>query len=101
MIGTNSTLRPIVTGAFLLVADVSAEVVTLKDEDIDGEELEITVSQLVRHTRLAHGLTLCSAQGRTLSGSIALHDLGSRHFTSTHLYVGLSRATDGSKVSIA
>ena len=39
-----------------------------------GEEFEITVSQ---------------------------YDLGSRDFTNTHLCVGLSRATDGSKVSIA
>ena len=82
------------------MAEVSPDVVKFKDEDLDGEEFDISVSQLVRHTRLAHGLTLCSVQGRTLSGKIALYDLGSRHFTSTHLYVAVSRAIDGSLVAI-
>ena len=71
------------------------------DEDLGGEEFEVSVSQLVRRARLAHHLTLCSMQGRALSGTIALCDHDSRNFMSVHLYVGLSRATDGSKVAIA
>ena len=66
-----------------------------------GDEFEVSVSSLVKHTRLRHALTLCSVQGRTLSGTVALYDINSKHFTPTHLYVGLSRATDGRKVSIA
>ncbi len=101
MIGTNSTLRPIVNGAFLRAIRVSPEAVALKDEDLEGEEFDASLIQLVRHTRLAHGFTLCSVQGRTLSGTIALCDLDSWYFTRTHLYVGLRRATDGPKVAIA
>ncbi len=51
--------------------------------------------------RLVQGLMLFSVQGRVLNGNIALYDLDSRHFASTHLYVGLTRATDGSNVAIA
>ena len=102
MIGTNSTLKPTVNGAFLLVTHVSPDVVWLKGEDMGGDVVfEVSVSSLVKHTRLRRALTLCSVQGRTLSGTVALYDVTSKHFTSTHLYVGLSRATDGHKVSIA
>ena len=58
----------------------------------------MSVSSLVKHTRLRHALTLRSVQGRTLSGTVALYDINSKHFTPTHLYVGLSRATDGRTV---
>ena len=80
---------------------VSPDVVTLKDEDIGGEEFDVTVDQLIRHTRLRWALTLCSVQGRSLSGTIVVHDTHSRHFSTTHLHVALSRATDGRNVSIA
>ena len=101
LIGANSTLKPIVDGAFLLATRVSPDAVWLKDEDVGGDVFEVSVSSLVKHTRLRRALTLCSAQGRALSGTVALYDVNSKHFTSTHLYVGLSRATDGRKVSIA
>ena len=74
LIGSNSALRPIVNGAFLLVTKVSPDVVRLKDEDAGGEKFEVSVSQLVRHTRLRWALTLCSVQGRSLKGTVAIHD---------------------------
>ena len=100
--GANSTLRPIINGAFLIVTKISAtkETVFLKDEDIGGEEFEVTIHQLIKHTRLRHALTLRSAQGRSLHGTITIHDVSSTHFSSTHLYVALSRATRGRDVSI-
>ncbi len=61
----------------------SPEVIALKDEDLGGEEFEVSVSQLVRHMRSAHSFTPCSVQGRTLTGKIGLYDVESRHFTST------------------
>jgi hypothetical protein len=66
-----------------------------------AEEFEASVEQLAKHTRLRWALTLCSVQGRSLQGTIAVHDVGSVHFSQTHLYVALSRATDGALVSIA
>lgn len=98
LIGCNSTLKGIVNGAFLLVTAIG-EKIRVRDEDM-GVESEYTPLQLAKHTKLRWALTLCSVQGRSLKGTIAIHDTGSVHFDKTHLYVALSRATDGSCVHI-
>ena len=97
LIGRNSALQGIVNGAFLLVTAIQDDKITLLDEDI-GEQADFTAAQLAKHTRLRWALTLCSVQGRSLPGSIAIHNTRSRHFDVCHLYVALSRATDGAKV---
>jgi hypothetical protein len=99
LIGCNSTLRGIVNGAFLSVMAIAGDKIRVRDEDADVE-LECTPVQLAKHTRLRWALTLCSVQGRSLKGTIAIHDTASVHFTRTHLYVALSRATDGACVHI-
>ena len=93
-------MRGIVNGAFLLVTRVSPEAVWLQDEDTSGEELEVSAAQVAKHTRLRWALTLTSVQGRSLPGTIGIHDTNSRHFSAAHLYVALSRATDGANVTI-
>ena len=101
LIGCNSTLAGIVNGAFLKVTAIHDGKVFLKDEDVPGaREFSVTPTQLAKHTRLRWALTLCSVQGRSLPGTIAVHDTKSRHFDTTHLHVGLSRATDGGNVQI-
>ena len=88
-------------GAFLLVSEIGREgSVRLQDEDTK-EEFETSVEQIARHTKLRWALTICSVQGKSLPGTIAIHDVESVHFNDTHLYVALSRATDGANVSIA
>jgi hypothetical protein len=99
LIGCNSTLKGIVNGAFLIVTAIAGEKIRVRDEDT-GTEADYNPVQLAKHTRLRWALTLCSVQGRSLKGAIAIHDTGSRHFDKTHLYVALSRATDGSSVHI-
>jgi hypothetical protein len=99
LIGCNSTLKGIVNGAFLIVTALAGEKIRVQDEDTDVEA-EYSPVQLAKHTRLRWALTLCSVQGRSLKGTIAIHDTGSVHFDKTHLYVALSRATDGSSVHI-
>ena len=99
LIGRNSALQGIVNGAFLLVTAIQDDKITLLDEDI-GEQADFTAAQLAKHTRLRWALTLCSVQGRSLPGSIAIHNTRSRHFGVRHLYVALSRATDGANVHI-
>ena len=71
----------------------------LRDDDTGGE-FEASYEQLGRHTRLRWALNVFSVHGRSLSGSIAIHDTASPYFTVTHLYVALSRAVDGGSVSI-
>ena len=100
LIGCNSALQGIVNGAFLLVTAIEGDKIRLRDEDT-AEEFDYTPTQVARHTRLRWALTLCAVQGRSLPGTIALHDTRSRHFTVTHVYVALSRATDGATVYIA
>ena len=86
-------------GAFLLVKRVSPEGVWLQDEDT-GEELEVSTAQVAKHTRLRWALTLTSVQWRSLPGTVGIHDTSSRHFSAAHLYVVLSRATDGANATI-
>ena len=100
LIGCNCTLRGIVNGAFLLVTRVSPEAVWLQDEDTSGEELEVSAAQVAKQTRLRWALTLTSVQGRSLPGTVGIHDTSSRHFTAAHLYVALSKATHGANVTI-
>ena len=99
LIGRNSALQGIVNGAFLLVTAIQDDKITLLDEDL-GVQADFTAAQLAKHTRLRWALTLCSVQGRSLPGSIAIHNTRSRHFDVRHLYVALSRATDGANVHI-
>ena len=60
----------------------------------------MTPEQLGRHTRLRWALTIYGSQGRSLPGTIAVHDSHHPFFSLTHLYVALSRATDGANVSV-
>ena len=66
----------------------------------NGLQFYLTAEQVARHTRLAWTLTYPAVQGRTFQGSVGIWDLDSRHFTTRHLYVGVSRATDGALVGI-
>jgi len=102
LVGCNSTFPGIVNGAFLQVTAVRAGRISLKDEDVPAApELTVTPAQLAKHTRLRWALTLCSVQGRSLPGTVAIHDVRSQHFDRTHLYVALSRATNGGNVHVA
>ena len=60
----------------------------------------MSAAQVAKHTRLRWALTLTSVQGRSLPGTIGIHDTNSKHFSAAHLYVALSRATDGANVTI-
>ena len=102
LVGANNTMRPIVNGAFLEVVRLgpAKETAILRDEEIGGPEFEVTIRQLIKHTKLRHALTLTSVQGRTLTGTVTIHDCDSPHYEPTHLYVGTSRATSSRDVSI-
>ena len=99
LIGSN-TVGKFVNGAFLVVLELGSETARLQDEDTQ-EEFEVRLEQIAKHCRLRWALTLCSVQGRSLRGTIMIHDTESCFFSSTHLYVALSRAVDGGSVWIA
>ena len=99
LIASNTTGK-FVNGAFLTVCGITPEGISLQDEGTE-ECYEASAEQIAKHTKLRWALTLCAVQGKSLDGTIAIHDTRSVHFNVKHLYVALSRATDGAKVSIA
>ena len=66
-----------------------------------GVNFEMTAEALSKTCILAWALTYPKVQGITEAGTVFLHDLGSKHFKKCHLYVGLSRVTNGKHIFIA
>ena len=68
-------------------------------EDVAKETLlETTVQLISKNCILAWALTYPKIQGTPETGTIVLHDFKSRHLKKCHIYVGLSRVTDGKNV---
>ena len=63
-------------------------------------EFEVSLLNLAKHTKLRHALTVTSVQGRSLSGTITIHDVANVNFRQDHMCVGLSRSTDARDVSV-
>ncbi len=103
--GRNNDLSKVKTGAFLLVQQLVDEdgpnaLVDLIDE-FTNDRFKLSLEQIAKHTPLRHAMTLYSTQGRSLPGTVAIHDWRNPHFTSTSLYVALSRARESDKVWMA
>ena len=64
-------------------------------------EFEASVDAIRKQTQLAWAVVYQKVQGCTEEGTVILHDLSSRYLKRSHLYVGLSRVTDGNNVFIA
>ena len=99
LIGCNSELSRIVNGALLDVIALTEEKATLRDIEI-GDDFELTLAALFKHTRLRHAITIAACQGRTLPGRVRLYDVGSPFFSTTHLYVAASRCTSGAMLQV-
>jgi tRNA uridine 5-carbamoylmethylation protein Kti12 len=93
LIGCNSEHKGIVNSALLMVEKITDNSATLRDEET-GETVELTHKAVLKHTRLRWAITLAACQGRTLEGVVRLHDIGSKYFTTTNLYVAASRCID-------
>ena len=66
-----------------------------------GTTFDMTPEALSKTCILAWALTYPKVQGITETGTVILHDLGSKHFKKCHLYVGLSRVTDGKHIFVS
>ena len=99
LIGSDSETKNIVNGALLDVTGVKDDEIKLRDIETKVE-FTLTPEQVAKHTRLRWAVTYPAIQGRTLDGTVRLWDTASKHFTIEALYVGLSRAKEGSKVSV-
>ena len=70
-------------------------------EELDtGESSEIPVARLAELFRSAAALTTIQVQGRTLQGTVCLHEWSHSRFSRRHAIVGLSRATSMELVSM-
>jgi len=103
LIGADNEHKKIVNGALLEVLDIDPKKkkgVLVHDRETK-KEFSMTIAQVAKHTRLCWAVTYPAVQGRTLDGTVRLWDIDSKHFTLEALYVGVSRATHGSLVSLA
>ncbi len=103
LMGRDNDLSNVKSGAFLIVQQLiegPEELVDIIDE-FTNDRFKLSIKQIAEHTRLRHAMTLYSAQGRSLPGTVAVHDWANPNFTSTSLYVALSRARESDKVWMA
>jgi len=105
LVGT-CTGRGFVNGAFYEVCQNKtnlSEVGTLHVLDqLSGAMIECGLDVLAKHTSLAHAVVYNRAQGCTIRDQrVILHDLQSPWFRRAHLYVGLSRPSDGTNIRVA
>ena len=87
-------IKKCVNGAFYEVVSIG-KLCQVRDELI-REVWEATPEHLSQCTQLRHAMTFSKSQGQALTGTVALWDLHSEHFTRQHLYVGISRVRHGS-----
>ena len=92
------TNKKFLNGAFYEV--ISIHPLQIKDT-LTNEIIECTSEILSKHTCLAHAVVYNKAQGLTIKNkTICLHDMNSKYFRRNHLYVGLSRVTNGNDIRI-
>ncbi len=95
----SSTQGKIVNGGRYVVIEIGQNI---KIKNLLSEEhFDMTRDSIGKYTQLGWAVVYQKVQGQTCEGTVLLHDLHSKFFNRAHLYVGLSRVTDGSKVFIA
>ena len=95
----SSTQGKIVNGGRYLVVEIRP-CIKIKNM-LSDEHFDMTKDSLCKYTQLGWAVVYQKVQGQTCDGTVLLHDLHSKFFNRAHLYVGLSRVTDGSKVFVA
>ena len=65
-------------------------------DELTREVWETTPEHLSQCVQLRYAMTYSTSQGQSLTGTVALWDLHSEHFTRQHLYVGISKVRHGS-----
>ena len=70
-------------------------------KDIDTEEILSIKPELLQHCRLGFAFTYHQSQGKSLASSTRLWDVNNKFFSTTFLYIGISRVTKASLLDIA
>ncbi len=82
-----------INGARYLVKGLGPQLV-LQDE-LTGDKFTASLEAVSGHTLLVWAIVYNKAQGCTVEGTVCLHDMANKYFRRCHLYVGLSRVTEG------
>ena len=96
----SATTGKFVNGGRYTVTGLGDGCICLRDETTN-DVFQASVEAVSKHTMLAWAMVYPKVQGCTESGTVMLHDMRSPYLRRCHLYVGLSRVTDGSNVFIA
>ena len=94
----SSEKKGIRNGCVYTVAAVDEEHGAIELEEFPGASFGL--EQVKSWLRLGFAQTYASVQGTEFEGELRLHDTKHQHFTRRHLFVGLSRAKEASKVSV-
>ena len=95
------TVEPLAlfNNSLFTVAGLGESTITVEELDTRGKS-EIPVARLAELFRSAAALTTIQVQGRTLQGTVCLHEWSHSRFSRRHAIVGLSRATSMELVSM-
>ena len=98
------TVEPLAlfNNSLFTVAGLGESTITVEELDTGGTTTrsEIPVARIVELFRSAAALTTIQVQGRTLQGTVCLHEWSHPRFSRRHAIVGLSRATSIDLVSM-
>ena len=95
------TVEPLAlfNNSLFTVAGLGESTITVEELDTTTRS-EIPVARIVELFRSAAALTTIQVQGRTLQGTVCLHEWSHPRFSRRHAIVGLSRATSMELVSM-
>ena len=95
------TVEPLAlfNNSLFTVAGLGESTITVEELDTTTGS-EIPVARIVEVSRSAAALTTIQVQGRTLQGTVCLHEWSHPRFSRRHAIVGLSRATSMELVSM-
>ena len=96
----SATTGKFVNGGRYIVTELGDACVSLRDE-ITENIFQASVESVSKHCMLAWAMVYPKVQGCTESGTVVLHDDQSPFLNRCHLYVGLSRVTDGNNAFIS
>ena len=102
------TVEPLAlfNNSLFTVAGLGESTITVEELDTSATSAptttrsEIPVARIVELFRSAAALTTIQVQGRTLQGTVCLHEWSHSRFSRRHAIVGLSRATSMELVSM-
>jgi len=100
VIGCCTSGRIINSVSYTVAQLVNNDKVLLRDDGL-GESFEISTEQLAKTTQLGWAVTYHKLQGESEDRTLLLHDLGHKHMTRAHAYMGVSRVRDGARVFVA